>query len=422
VLLVLRRLTISTIAALALVSAGLAALASPAAAYKGTASQIPAFYDPPSPLPAGQPGDIIRQEEIKAPNGARAWKVMYLSKLVNGDPVAVTGLVIAPDAPAPTGGRPIVAWAHGTTGAARQCAPSLPPDPARPLLTYFDSRSSFTHDIGVPALNRFLAAGDVIASTDYQGLGTPGVHQYVVAQEEARNVLDSAKAAKNLMASGAGRDTVILGWSQGGGAAMYAAQDTAYAAPLNLLGVAGLAPAADTGPQLAGKVFPGPFDTTSESHSAAERVILYRGFAAAYPELDLSDVLTPLGMTYLTNAKNQCIYQLWDSIQQGVRDPSTLFAKTGSAAWKKRLQQNTPGFVAPQVPILVMQGTADTVVNPHSTTDFVKRECQFATQPVQYSEYQGATHQTIPVVALSEYVKWIADRFAGKPAPSNCPT
>jgi len=420
-LLVLRRFTLWTLATLALVSAGLTTLATPASAQAGAASQIPAFYNPPKPLPAGKPGDIIRQQEIKAPSGARAWKVMYLSKLVNGDPVAVTGLVIAPDAPAPAGGRPIVSWAHGTTGAARQCAPSLPPDPARPLLTYFDSRSSFDHDIGVPALNRFLDAGDVIASTDYQGLGTPGVHEYVVLREQARNVIDMAKAARNLKASGAGKDTVILGWSQGGGAAMYAAQDAAYAAPLNLLGVAGLAPAADTGPQLAGKVFPGPFDTTSESHAAAERIMLYRGFAAAYPELDLSDVLTPLGMTYLTNAENQCVYQLWDSIQQNVPKPSTLFGGGSSAAWKKRLQQNTPGFVAPQVPILVMQGTADTVVNPHGTTDFVKRECQFGTEPVQYSEYQGATHQSIPVVAQNEYVKWIADRFAGKPAPSNCP-
>ncbi|MDD9377176.1 hypothetical protein M8Z33_10915 [Streptomyces sp. ZAF1911] len=49
----------------------------------------------------------------------------------------------------------------------------------------------------------------------------------------------------------------------------------------------------------------------------------------------------------------------------------------------------------------------------------MKRACRFG-KPVEYTKYPGATHQTIPNVAEPEYLSWIADRFAGRPAPSNC--
>jgi hypothetical protein len=66
-----------------------------------------------------------------------------------------------------------------------------------------------------------------------------------------------------------------------------------------------------------------------------------------------------------------------------------------------------------------MQGTADTVVNPNGTTQYVQRACKFD-QPVDYSVYEGATHQTIPFVAENRYVRWIADRFARRRATSTC--
>jgi hypothetical protein len=67
-----------------------------------------------------------------------------------------------------------------------------------------------------------------------------------------------------------------------------------------------------------------------------------------------------------------------------------------------------------------MQGLADTVINPNATTQYVARACGFG-GPVQYSQYPNQSHQTIPSAAKSEYLGWIADRFAGRSAPDNCP-
>ncbi|MDO8184110.1 alpha/beta fold hydrolase [Conexibacter sp. JD483] len=383
-----------------------------------------AFYDPPARLPAGRAGTLIWARPIEAPKGARAWKVLYKSTVVGGRAVAVSGLVIAPAGRAPRRGRPVVAWAHGTLGGARACAPSIPGNPARDLTDYYTYSSAYSIDVGVPALTRMLRAGYVVTATDYQGLGTPGVHQYTVGPTEAANVLDSVTAARALGSSvGAGRDVVLLGWSQGGGAAIFAGQTAAAATGkgLSVRGIAALAPAANTAPDIEGLAPPGPTSSLSPSVLSVQQLNAFRGFAAAYPELNLDDVVAAPGQAPLRALGVQCTIHLGDVIQELEVDPQTFFRRPIPAAWRTRFEQNTAGNQTTVAPVLVMQGTADTVVNPNGTTQYVGRACGFR-QPLRYSTYQGANHQTIPFVAMNEYVAWIADRFAGKPAPSTCPT
>ncbi|MFJ1864037.1 lipase family protein [Streptomyces sp. NPDC088097] len=383
------------------------------------------FYDPPAPLPEGDHGDLIWAQRVQAPDGARACRILYLSALGDGKPVAVSGIVAWPDRAAPRQGRNVVAWAHGTVGGPRMCAPSAVPNPAVNLIDYFTYDSPFGIDVGVPALTKLLDAGDVVVGTDYQGLGTPGVHQYVVGATESNNVLDSVRAARQIGAAHANDKAAVLGWSQGGGAAMFVAQNaSSYTPETRLVGVAGLAPAADLGPQFEGRVLPGPTDATSPSHQAALRTNVYRGFLAAYPELKASQVLKPAGLDALQGDGVACIEHFSDVIQNNVGNVGqldTLFKNILEVprSWFQRFHENTPGYVTTVAPVLVMQGTADTVINPYSTTEYVKRACTFD-QPVQYTRYQGATHQTIPFVAQDEYLAWIAERFAGRPAPSNC--
>lgn len=315
----------------------------------------------------------------------------------------------------------MVAWAHGTLGGARGCAPSIPEDPARNLVDYYTYGSRYSIDVGVPALTQMLRAGYTVTATDYQGLGTPGVHQYTVGSTEARNVFDSVKAAQELPAAAAGRRVVLLGWSQGGGAAIFSGQTAGarYGRPLQVLGVAALAPAANTAPDIELRVPPGPTSTLSPSVSTVQQLNAFRGFAAAYPELDVADVVAPAGMPALDALGVQCTVHLGDVIQELGVDVRTFFRYPLPSDWRARFEQNTAGNETTVAPVLTMQGTADTVVNPNGTTQYVERACRFG-QPVQYSTYDGATHQTIPFVAQQEYVRWIADRFAGRPAPSDC--
>src|SRR5262245_64589025 len=139
-----------------------------------------------------------------APKSATAWKIFYVSTGIDGRSVEVSGVVVAPDTPNPLGGRPIVAWAHGTTGVADDCAPSNAEN-------FFDR---------IPHLPTLIALDYVVVATDYEGLGTPGVHPYLVGLSAARSVLDSVRAAGNLKQAGAGRRFLVWADSEGGTAAL----------------------------------------------------------------------------------------------------------------------------------------------------------------------------------------------------------
>ena len=63
-----------------------------------------------------------------APANAKAFRIVYRSTGLNGEPIAVSATVIYPDGPAPPEGRNVIAWAHYTTGVAQRCAPTLLPN------------------------------------------------------------------------------------------------------------------------------------------------------------------------------------------------------------------------------------------------------------------------------------------------------
>ena len=134
---------------------------------------------------------------------------------MNGEPIAVSGAVIFPDTATPRIKRDVVAWAHPTTGVAEKCAPTLLPDLSGTIA----------------GIDEMLARGFVIAATDYAGLGGEGMHPYLVGVSEARAVLDSVRAARQLPDAAAGKRFAVWGHSQGGHAALFTGEQAAEYAP-----------------------------------------------------------------------------------------------------------------------------------------------------------------------------------------------
>src|SRR3984885_12160969 len=134
-----------------------------------TASAQTAFYRAPQSMIAGAPGTLVRQEVIDgAPLGATTYRVLYRSTGLDDKPILVSGIVIVPPGDPPPGGRPIVAWAHPTSGVVPRCAPSL-------AIFLFQQ---------IQGLRSFVRDGYVVAATDYPGLGTEGPHPYLVGTSE----------------------------------------------------------------------------------------------------------------------------------------------------------------------------------------------------------------------------------------------
>jgi pimeloyl-ACP methyl ester carboxylesterase len=86
--------------------------------------------------------------------------------------------------------------------------------------------------------------GAIVVATDYEGLGTPGTHTYLVGRSEGANVLDAIRAARQV--TGTEGQSITIGHSQGGGAALWAAQMAPeYATDVNLVGAVAAAPATE---------------------------------------------------------------------------------------------------------------------------------------------------------------------------------
>lgn len=81
----------------------------------------PSFYAVPAATPAAAPGTPVRSEELlSAPDGTRAWRVLFHSTDLDGRDAVVSGVVVAPESSessGPAGGRIVAGWGHPTTGA-----------------------------------------------------------------------------------------------------------------------------------------------------------------------------------------------------------------------------------------------------------------------------------------------------------------
>jgi len=398
----------------------------PAVADDKKAPEVPkgkSVYDAPDPLPPGKHGDLIWATEIKTEiPGARAWKVLYRSTDIHDVAVPVSGMVIAPGGKAPANGRPVVSWAHGTTGIARNCAPSMVDNPAKDASFYFFPDSPDQMDSGIPGLTQMIAAGYVVAATDYSGMGAPGIHQYLIGPTAARNVLDGAVAAQQIPQAGAGKQAVVFGWSEGGQAAVWAGQIADYVADsTKIMGAAALAPVnaleqSKIENQMLAEGKKLPLQTTVET------IMAQYASTVAFQELKLSDVLTPFGIDFMKeSAKCQCSYHMGQALayMQAWKGNATRPDPQNQEAWLKRIEQMALGNVPAQVPIAIYQGDDDPTIFPAATEAYVKKACASGAT-ISYSHYADTDHLRVPGRAQADFLNWFADRFAGKPAPSSC--
>ncbi len=354
-----------------------------------------AFYTPPDPLPAAAPGKLIWATPFKAIPGAQAWKILYHSQALDGSDIAVSGVVVAPTDAAPAGGRPVISWAHGTHGIADQCAPSRRADMVSLL----------------PSIGKVVSQGYVVAATDYEGLGTPGTHPYLVGESEGRGVLDIVKAAQQIPEAGAGNKTFVWGQSQGGQATLFAGEiQPTYAPELDLMGVISGAPVTD-----ATAMFPAAA-TIPETLGFAVMGLL--GIEAAYPNAKVSDVLTPAGLDKAKIVDQKCYGAVLDAFKQPVdqviaRNPSEV------APFPDLFAVDTPGKVPTAAPMLVYQGLSDDVVYKVFTDQYVKKACALG-NTVEYKTFTGKDHYEENDAAEKDVLEWMQARLAGEPAPSTC--
>ncbi|MFZ3393964.1 lipase family protein [Rhodococcus sp. 7Tela_A2] len=409
-------------AALAGFSLGATTTAAAQPAVPGPAAQADDFYATPD-LSSGSPGDVLRTAPsvaaiipgTPAVLDASVTRVMYRSTSATDKPVAVVGTVMVPALPWDGDGpRPTVVVGPGTQGMGDQCAPSK--------LMVFGQEYEHLQ------IGPLLARGYAVAVTDYEGLGTAGVHPYLNRASQGHAMLDLARATRSLGTLGVDEDGPIAFWgySQGGMAAASAAElASTYAPELPVAGaVAGSPPASLRDLAVAG----------DGSFLSGGIGWVVNGFVSAYPQHadDMLAVFNPAGLDILGRAEKACVFDapLLDPFSSTTRytvDGRPIVEHLSEEPWASLVAEQELGNRTPSAPVFVAQATGDDFVLVSGVDTMVGKWC-LTGATVTYQRYDvppaftktGFGHVVGLFPALVEGMDWLDQRFAGVPATTTC--
>ncbi len=361
-------------------------------------SRLQPFYNTTGLTTKGRLGQIVRQEPLgQKIDGGKAIRVLYRTQQAGGNYTFSSGMVFIPDNSNAGLPRPVVAWAHGTLGLGDACAPSRKHDPA-----------------SISWVSSMLKKGWVVTATDYAGFGTPGTQGYLVGGDEAHDVLNSVRAARDISEAHAGSTFVVWGHSQGGSSALFTANQAAsYAPELKLIGTVASAPAAELVPLL-----------NEQYGTVADWVIgplIAVSWPAADPNLKASSIMTATGRDNYQRIADHCIGQsTLGGLARSILGQKFFSRNPLSVpAWKQMAIQQTAPILKPDQPLLVVESKTDKVVLPDTTALYIQTSCQAGVNPATLW-LDKVAHQDIPAKSAGSVINWIDARFAGQANSSSC--
>ncbi|MGW0366379.1 lipase family protein [Streptomyces sp. NPDC002990] len=382
--------------------AALAALAVSAGIPASAASADPASAA--DSRAAARPGDVVSSAPSAfhplpgQPTGTKAWKIHYRSTTADGVPNIVSGTVIVPQ-DGRTGPRPLITYAVGTVGMGDSCAPS----------------NNLPHGTSMEAnlIQQLTLRGWAVVVTDYEGLGTPGVHTYTVGPSAGHAMLDAARAAQRLPDAGlsATGPVGIMGYSQGGQASSWAAElHGSYAPELAVKGTA-------TGGVPADLIKVADFN--NGSFGSGLIFMAAAGHDAAFPELDLNSYLNPAGKALIAGMKENCV--AINAIAGSFKRISDMTTKDPLAQpdWQARLNQSKLGRTAPAAPVYQYHALADELI-PYGVGHQLRSDWCAKGADLEFDTIWLGEHVSGVITQSLAVGNWLADRFAGRPTRADC--
>ena len=351
---------------------------------------------------AAPAGTLISAEPVvETPPGTQAWRVRYWTTSDRGAEIEVTGMVVAPREAIPQQPRPVLAWAHGTSGVVEKCAPTR--------LDFFG---------GTPGVTEAIRRGYVFVAPDYPGLGSAMPHPYLVGTSTGQSVLDAVRAARSIPGAASGSRFAVWGESQGGHAALWTGQlARSYAPDLQLMGVAAAAPPTELVENLRAGSDPSvrAFLTAFTAYSWSQH---FNAPLSTLGNRSTQGVITRL-------AQNNCVVigkkpKLGTMLGVLVLRRDLKNVDLGTIQpWARIARQNSPAARDYGVPFLIAQHPTDVLVSPAVTLAFTRKLCRGGAR-VRFISITGQGHETSARDTTVPTLDWIDARFAGKPAQSNC--
>lgn len=348
------------------------------------------FYDTPTPLPASQPGDLIRSVEFDGydlPGDISAVRILYHSVSASHVDVPVSGVVLVPDKKPPSGGWPVIAWAHDVNGVGRTCAPSLD----RNL-----RNGSF--------LSMYVQLGYAVVATDYAGLGSDTRSAFADMKSNAADVIYAVAAARHGVPQ-LGMRWVAMGTGEGAMAAVAVGErerevhDEGYLGSIAISGLQDLR------------------EEYEHSNAVSMKALLelMYGVATVFPAFQPAAVLNPAGLSLYKGIANECA-ENGAAFTDSSADPVGQ-KWNGDPLIQAYFDRNRLGVSAAKAPILVLSSQADS--HAGDTREIVSRLCAVGDK-VQFDNYPGSDPGTLIGDSVRDQIQWIEGAFAGRSARNDC--
>jgi Secretory lipase len=359
------------------------------------------FYRAPQHLADAQPGAVLRSRPVDLTRSSigvphRAWQVLYRTADTTGRPEAAVATVIVPDVPF-EGRRPLLSYQPAEDTLTRRCASS------------YELRAGSG---GEPDTFRMaLERGWTVVVPDYEGPRS----QWVAGVQAGHAVLDAIRAAQRFPKSGvAGRRTPvgIWGYSGGGHATAWASElHPKYAPELRVVGVAHGGASSD-------------LEATARNiDGGAPSGLLFAaavGLSRAYPWMRLDALLNDAGRTMVKRIGRMCLEEFVTTYPfRRIREFTTVPDALRVPRIQKVLRRAGLTRRAPRAPIHVYHAILDEV-NPISASDgMVERYCSLGAR-VDYERTLLGEHIAVQQSGAPGAVRYLEDRFAGRPVPNDC--
>ena len=360
------------------------------------------FYDAPHEPSNAPPGTLLKVEKSTdtskylIPSSCALSRFIYQSETLTGAKVPVSAYVLWPYSPrSQPDGYPVVAWAHGTSGFDANAAPS-------------HHKNLWQHFL---APYQIALQGYVVVGTDYAGLGVhkypsgePIVHEYLAAPAQANDVIHSVTAARAAFPE-LSMDFVVIGHSQGGGAAWAVAQRRASTSIPGYLGAVAIS----------------PYTSILELDDQVTKFLpaaMSPGLAAAFPDFKPEDVLTAEGQKRL------------ETVHRMSLGTNSAFAYLSGGAdvlkpdWrendhvKRYMKLTSNGGKAIGGPLLITHGKSDPLLNVDVLEKAVKRTVELYPSTSKicllFVVLSDVTHVSALPASQRVWMDWIGQRFAGR--------
>lgn len=356
-------------------------------------------------------------DEDTLPEASDIQVIRYNMPNVNGERAEATAMVFYPNTPQPQDGWRVVVWEHGTVGSGDSCAPSN-----NQLNNNFRGLAS-----------SLLAQGYVIVAPDYEGLGTRGIHPYLNLKSAAQSAIYAVRAFKEQQGNRFNGAWVSVGQSQGGHAslatAQFADEDPNYkaavaAAPASSLGYI----ISEVAPQALSALVEAGQDNAAKAVYAellAYAAYVAVGIKAYEPGFNYRNIFSSRAAIVAEKAEGTtgenglCLGPLITEYMQDIDDylvnnpektvvdyPGLVENFQNNSSVEKFLQNNQPATEKINVPVMIIQGTADMAV-PYPVTNTLQQGLKDMGTTVNFVEVENASHTEAIVQSRTQLLTFI---------------